>query len=148
MSLLRARFSEPQEAAEATCQGAQVRVPTLSADRGAPVRRGGGGGGGIRGGSSALLGDARGALRQSGSARRHAHLRSGHNPRPVRGRSSRCNGDQEVLGQDKAVFLGGVRSGVNGTPSFFIDGERFEGSFAYEDLLAAIDARLHASLPR
>src|SRR6202023_3444054 len=101
MYLFCARFTEPQEAAEATCQGAQVRVPTLSADRGAPVRRGGGGGGGIRGGSSTLLGDARGALRQSGSARRHAHLRSGQNPRPVRGRSSRCIGDQEVLGQDK-----------------------------------------------
>src|ERR1700678_1016703 len=104
MSLLRARFSEPQEGAEATCQGAQVRVPTLSADRGAPVRRGGGGGGGIRGGSSTLLGDARRALRQSGSARRHSHLRSGQNPRPVRGRSSRRIGDQEVLRQDTGGF--------------------------------------------
>src|SRR6202035_5575109 len=42
----------------------------------------------------------------------------------------------------KADFLGGVRSGVNGTPSFFINGERYEGSFSYEDLVAAIDARL------
>ena len=48
----------------------------------------------------------------------------------------------------KADFLGGVRSGVNGTPSFFIDGERYEGSFSYERLGAAIDARLHASVPR
>jgi protein-disulfide isomerase len=48
----------------------------------------------------------------------------------------------------KADFLGGVRSGVNGTPSFFINGERYEGSFSYEDLVAAIDALLHASVPR
>ena len=41
-------------------------------------------------------------------------------------------------------FVGGVRSGVNGTPSFFINGEKHEGSFAYDDLAAAIDARLHA----
>ena len=41
-------------------------------------------------------------------------------------------------------FIGGVRSGVNGTPSFFINGEKHQGSFAYEDLAAAIDARLHA----
>jgi len=41
-------------------------------------------------------------------------------------------------------FIGGVRSGVNGTPSFFINGEKHQGSFAYEELAAAIDARLHA----
>jgi len=26
-------------------------------------------------------------------------------------------------------FMGGVRSGVNGTPSFFINGERFDGAW-------------------
>ena len=45
----------------------------------------------------------------------------------------------------KADFLGGVRSGVNGTPSFFINGAKHQGSYAYEELAAAIDARLHAS---
>jgi len=35
-------------------------------------------------------------------------------------------------------FMGGVRSGVNGTPSFFINGQRFNHSFEYENLLAAI----------
>jgi hypothetical protein len=33
-------------------------------------------------------------------------------------------------------FIGGVRSGVNGTPAFFINGVRHNGSYAYEDLLA------------
>ncbi len=35
-------------------------------------------------------------------------------------------------------FMGGVRSGVNGTPSFFINGQRFNHSFEYENILAAI----------
>ena len=43
-----------------------------------------------------------------------------------------------------ADFLGGVRSGVNGTPSFFINGEKHEGSYSYQELAAAIDAHLHA----
>lgn len=39
----------------------------------------------------------------------------------------------------KQDFLGGVRSGVNGTPTFFINGTRHNGSFEYEDLLASIE---------
>jgi protein-disulfide isomerase len=39
-------------------------------------------------------------------------------------------------------FLGGVRSGVNGTPTFFINGHRHDGSFELEELVGAIDARL------
>jgi protein-disulfide isomerase len=41
----------------------------------------------------------------------------------------------------KEDFLGGVRSGVNGTPTFFINGYRHDGSFEYEDLVAAIENR-------
>jgi protein-disulfide isomerase len=40
----------------------------------------------------------------------------------------------------RADFSGGVRSGVNGTPTFFINGNRHEGSWEYEDLVAVIDA--------
>jgi protein-disulfide isomerase len=42
----------------------------------------------------------------------------------------------------RSDFLGGVRSGVNGTPAFFINGERHNGTYALEDLSAAIDAHL------
>jgi protein-disulfide isomerase len=35
-------------------------------------------------------------------------------------------------------FLSGVRSGVNGTPTFFINGERYHGSFDSRSLLAAL----------
>jgi protein-disulfide isomerase len=38
----------------------------------------------------------------------------------------------------KAEFMGGVRSGVNGTPTFFIDGQRHDSSFDFADLAGAI----------
>jgi protein-disulfide isomerase len=39
-------------------------------------------------------------------------------------------------------FLSGVRSGVNGTPTFFINGLRHDDSYALETLLAAIEAAM------
>ncbi|WP_323844488.1 DsbA family protein [Microbulbifer magnicolonia] len=36
-------------------------------------------------------------------------------------------------------FMGGVRSGVNGTPTFFINGERYDGSFDPVSMLAALE---------
>ena len=36
-------------------------------------------------------------------------------------------------------FLSGVRSGVNGTPTFFINGGRHDDSYEFEVLLAAIE---------
>ena len=38
----------------------------------------------------------------------------------------------------RADFKGGVRSGVNGTPTFFISGHRHDGSFDFETLVSAI----------
>jgi protein-disulfide isomerase len=35
-------------------------------------------------------------------------------------------------------FLSGVRSGVNGTPTFFIDGVRYDGSLDFDSLLAVL----------
>jgi protein-disulfide isomerase len=37
-------------------------------------------------------------------------------------------------------FAGGVRSGVNGTPTFFINGVRFDQGYALPDLLRGVDA--------
>ena len=42
-------------------------------------------------------------------------------------------------------FSGGVRSGVNGTPTFFINGRRHDGPFDFEDLVAAIEAAARAA---
>ena len=38
----------------------------------------------------------------------------------------------------RADYLGGIRSGVNGTPTFFINGKRYEGPFKSEALVAAL----------
>jgi protein-disulfide isomerase len=42
-------------------------------------------------------------------------------------------------------FLSGVRSGVNGTPTFFINGRRHEGASDVQTLLAAIAAAARAN---
>jgi protein-disulfide isomerase len=39
-------------------------------------------------------------------------------------------------------FISGMRSGVNGAPTFFINGVRHEGSFDFETMLEAIQARM------
>lgn len=39
----------------------------------------------------------------------------------------------------KTDFMSGVRSGVNGTPTFYINGYRHNGSFEYEELVAALE---------
>jgi protein-disulfide isomerase len=55
---------------------------------------------------------------------------------------------QEALAEEKyrttirSDFIGGVRSGVNGTPAFFINGQRHDGSYAYGDLMSSIQASL------
>lgn len=41
-------------------------------------------------------------------------------------------------------FIGGVRSGVNGTPTFFINGRRYDGSWEPEDLTQALEGALTA----
>ena len=37
-------------------------------------------------------------------------------------------------------FRGGIRSGVNGTPTFFINNLRYDGPLRYEDLLNAVES--------
>jgi len=55
---------------------------------------------------------------------------------------------EEALAQEKYAprvksdFLSGVRSGVNGTPTFFINGQRHDGPFDFEALRDAIAALL------
>ncbi len=48
--------------------------------------------------------------------------------------------DNEIFAEKiQNDFTGGVRSGVNGTPSFFINNIRFNGSFEYENLLRGLN---------
>ena len=49
--------------------------------------------------------------------------------------------DGTVVARIKADFNGGVRSGVNGTPSFFINGQRFDGNWTDDaEFAAALNA--------
>lgn len=43
----------------------------------------------------------------------------------------------------KSDFLSGVYSGVPGTPAFFINNEIYDGSFGFEDMIAAINQHLN-----
>jgi protein-disulfide isomerase len=47
----------------------------------------------------------------------------------------------------RADFLGGVRSGVNGTPTFFVNGIRHDGTYAFDDLGSAIEDALRVRMP-
>ena len=44
----------------------------------------------------------------------------------------------------RSDFMGGVRSGVNGTPAFFINGVRHDGSYDFASLVSAIQLHLGA----
>lgn len=44
----------------------------------------------------------------------------------------------------RSDFMGGLRSGVNGTPTFFINGVRHDGGYDYASLVAGIQMRLAA----
>jgi protein-disulfide isomerase len=44
----------------------------------------------------------------------------------------------------RSDFMGGVRSGVNGTPAFFINGVRHNGAHDFASLASAIQLRLAA----
>ena len=46
---------------------------------------------------------------------------------------------QEVTQKVRGDFMSGIRSGVNGTPTFFINGVRYDGSYELEYLQAAIE---------
>ena len=56
--------------------------------------------------------------------------------------------NETMLGRIKADFSGGVRSGVDGTPALFINGERYEGLIEEEALVAAIDEHIASRTAR
>ncbi len=46
--------------------------------------------------------------------------------------------DESLVKKIEADFESGIKSGVNGTPSFFINGYKYEGSYDFESLLQGI----------
>jgi protein-disulfide isomerase len=55
------------------------------------------------------------------------------------GRFDRELSDHTYAGRVREDFLSGARSGVNGTPTFFINSRRHDGSYDLERLLAALE---------
>jgi protein-disulfide isomerase len=55
------------------------------------------------------------------------------------GRFTRDLDEHRWLPKVRRDFMEGVRSGVNGTPTFFINGERHNGDYTAEALLAIIE---------
>ena len=49
---------------------------------------------------------------------------------------------QTFLPRVKEDFQSGVRSGVNGTPTFFINGVRHDRAPSYDDLMTALQAAI------
>jgi protein-disulfide isomerase len=47
--------------------------------------------------------------------------------------------ERRYAGRVREHFMSGVRSGVNGTPAFFINGVRHDGSYDVQSLYAAIN---------
>ncbi len=47
--------------------------------------------------------------------------------------------DQTFDPKIQSDFIGGVKSGVNGTPTFYINGARYTGPVEFQDLVSAID---------
>ena len=45
----------------------------------------------------------------------------------------------------KADFLGGVHSGVNGTPTFFLNGRRHDDAFDYKALVSAVRQQIETT---
>jgi protein-disulfide isomerase len=51
----------------------------------------------------------------------------------------------EFLDKVRSDFVGGVRSGVDGTPAFFINGMRYQGGRSLPELMTAVDTAARAS---
>jgi protein-disulfide isomerase len=57
-------------------------------------------------------------------------------------RFARDYASPEIAAKIRADFLSGARSGVNGTPTFFVNGEAYHGSWAQQDLVDALSSLL------
>ncbi|MGZ3694452.1 MAG: DsbA family protein, partial [Bdellovibrionota bacterium] len=51
---------------------------------------------------------------------------------------------QAYFARVKSDFMGGVKSGVNGTPSLFLNGEKYEGPVSLSELLSVISKSLES----
>ncbi len=53
----------------------------------------------------------------------------------------------EYLERIRSDANGGVRSGVNGTPTFFVNGARYDGPRSFEDMVEMLDRAVRTAKP-
>jgi len=56
--------------------------------------------------------------------------------------------DEKIQQRIQQDLMGGVRSGVSGTPTFYINGVRYDGLGEYKDLMFALEAEYSKMLGR
>jgi protein-disulfide isomerase len=52
--------------------------------------------------------------------------------------------DEKLAAKVEAQFESGIRSGVNGTPSLYINGAKYNGAYDLDSLSSAIEAAIHS----
>ena len=52
--------------------------------------------------------------------------------------------DEKLSAKVEAQFESGIRSGVNGTPSLYINGTKYNGAYDLDSLSSAIEAEIHS----
>lgn len=67
---------------------------------------------------------------------------AGEKPRIDSERINKEVSNQAYSPRIREDFMSGVRSGVNGTPTFFINDRRHNGSYEYSELVGAIESKL------
>ena len=94
-----------------------------------------------RGSAGQVLGDARRALRAPARARRSRTWCSTRSSSAWTSSGSKASlAPTPTPPRVREDFISGVRSGVNGTPTFFINGIRYDGSWDAETLMDALSA--------
>ena len=56
--------------------------------------------------------------------------------------------EQEIAAKVEADFLSGMRSGVNGTPSFFINGQKYNGIYDFNSMAGVIETLMSEKIYR
>jgi protein-disulfide isomerase len=52
--------------------------------------------------------------------------------------------DEKLSAKVEDQFESGIRSGVNGTPSLYINGAKYNGAYDLDSLSSAIEAEIHS----
>src|ERR1700730_19418569 len=136
MSALRAGSSHRQSGSIVVSSAYAIWFPSFLTDRNTPACRDRRRKRGVRRRSGAVLGYARCLVRKPEPAEDHHDFPDRRGARASR--SSNALETGQFRNKVRSDFMGGVRSGVNATPTFFINGVRHDGAYDYASLVAAL----------